>query len=252
MTSSTHVPRRWLTVAHVAWYICAIWAAIVLVAAVPVYYHRLAQPLTGDPYGLGPFNAPFQTLVGFSDIASGFISFALAVLLFWRKSNDRMALFTSYFFLITAVVWNYSLDYFLTAYFGAPSTFELWSNLSVIPGILLFCIFPDGRFVPRWTRGLFWLSIPLSLFSILAVGEWSFVAGLLAFPMFFLTAYAQVYRYRHVSGYVERQQTKWVVLGAVVSILLAVIASLIYKTFTSPLINITPLTPVNQSLNEIA
>src|SRR6476619_5853101 len=94
-----------------AWYMCAALAAIVLLAAIPVYYSHFVQPIRSDPYGLGQFNAPFQVFLGLSDLASSFISFALAVLLFWRKPNDRMALFASFFLLITAVISNYSLDY---------------------------------------------------------------------------------------------------------------------------------------------
>jgi hypothetical protein len=84
--------------------------------------------------------------------------------------------------------------------------------------VLFFYLFPDGRFVPRWTRAL------AVAFVIGQIDEYFFpssflpdipdplntavVVGLLA-----SIVYAQVYRYRWVSGPVERQQTKWVVFG---------------------------------------
>jgi hypothetical protein len=240
ISSRTQLSSRWLTLAHVAWYVCAVLAVIVLLGALPGYYSHYAQVVRADPNSLGGFNLSLQVLVGLSDLASSFISFALAVLLFWRKPNDRMALFASFFSLITAVVWSYALDYFLTTYFGTPSTHELWSVLLTPLGILLFCIFPDGRFVPRWTRWIFVVSIPASL-SIVAGSEGRSIANVVTYPLFFLVIYAQVYRYRRVSSYAERKQTKWVVFGFVVSMALSIIASIIYKKPSPPLINILPI-----------
>lgn len=98
-----------------------------------------------------------------------------------------------------------------------------------------FYLFPDGRFVPRWTRqatagwvvvcalGFFTpLDFPLNqdpnnpshLFPILALG---FVASVVC---------SQVYRYRHVSPHVQRQQVKWVTLG-----LLAAFSGLFVSVF---------------------
>ena len=124
----------------------------------------LYAPIRTD---LGQVNLPFQVLIGVSDLASGFISFFLAVLLFWRKPNDRMALFVSFFLLLTVPPSGISLDYFLTTYLGAPSVYSLASTLSTPLWILILCIFPDGRFVPRWMRWVFFVSIAAT-FSIFA------------------------------------------------------------------------------------
>jgi signal transduction histidine kinase len=239
MTQSGH----WFVLVHIVWFVTMMVAAIVLLGSLPSYYSH-APGMRPDPYGLGQFTPLFQVLVELSDLASSFISLALAVLLFWRKPNDRMALFASFFLLFTSVAWSSSLGYFLTAYFAAPATFRLWSTLSIPPALLLFCIFPDGHFVPRWTRWIFPVSIPATLataFSILASNQLLAIFGVVNYPLFFLVMSAQVYRYRRVSSYAERQQTKWWVFGVVVSMVLALIASLIYKTFSPPLINIIPL-----------
>jgi len=239
-SSTVASPSQWFTLARYLWFVCASVVALVLLGALPTYYSHYTQVVRVNPNSLGEFNLSLQVLVGLSDLASSFISFALAVLLFWRKPNDRMALFASFFFLITAVVWIYALDYFLTAYFGAPSTHALWSVLSIPLGILLSCIFPNGRFVPRWTRWVFLVSIPASL-SFFAGGEGRSIASVVTYPLFFLVLYAQVYRYRRVSNDAERKQTKWVVFGFVVSIVLSLIASLIYKQPSPPLLNVLPL-----------
>jgi hypothetical protein len=85
---------------------------------------------------------------------------------------------------------------------------------------LFFYLFPNGRFVPHWTR---WLLIDWVLWAIidtffhnapfsrsawfLALESLLFVVGLSSMIL------AQAYRYRYVSGPAQRQQTKWVVFG---------------------------------------
>ena len=92
------------------------------------------------------------------------------------------------------------------------------------PTVALFFLFPNGRFVPSWTRPLLVLAVPWSL-SLLLVGNFDApsLAGLsplelgllmLWFTGFLVIAlYAQVHRYRRVSSPVERLQTKWVMFG---------------------------------------
>jgi signal transduction histidine kinase len=237
--AETPLRSRWLEVIHSTWFVCAVLTAIILIGGVPIYYSRYTHPILSDPYNLGQFNVPFQVLVGLGALAESFMSFGLAILLFWRKPNDRMALFTSFFFLIMTVSSTY--DYFLNAYVGAQaSPLNLLSFVTFPLWILLFCIFPDGRFVPRWTRWLVLVSI-LASFSYIVFPEWFFILQFTVGPQFILVTYAQVYRYRHVSNDVERKQTKWVVFGWLVVMVLSLIASLIYKKPSGPLINTIPL-----------
>jgi hypothetical protein len=100
-----------------------------------------------------------------------------------------------------------------------------WRSLFAGTLILLFYQFPDGRFVPRWTRWLAgaWLAY-VSLLLFLPGWEIpaSFGRGLVAedavptvSAAVFLVAgvLAQMWRYRRVSSAVERQRTRWVVFG---------------------------------------
>jgi hypothetical protein len=223
-----------------AWFGCAMFAAIVLLGAVPVYYNRFIQPISTDPYGLGPFNATFQVLFYVGDLGGSFMSFALAILLFWRKPSERVALFVSFTFLAAAVMGSRVFDHVLTAYLGAPSTYEFWSNLQTPLWMLLWCIFPDGRFVPRWARWLFAASVASTLVIFTSgVTRTIIVVGI--FGLFTLATYAQVYRYRRVSSYAERQQTKWWLYGLFVMFLFAFVASLIYKELSPPLLNPLPI-----------
>jgi hypothetical protein len=91
--------------------------------------------------------------------------------------------------------------------------------------ILVLYLFPDGRFVPRWSRwfalALIALTVPNFFFpdSPLNWGRWP---GWMGFPVFATIlgsgVLAQVYRYRKVSVPSQRRQTKWVVFGFVAGI----------------------------------
>jgi hypothetical protein len=79
-----------------------------------------------------------------------------------------------------------------------------------VPTVALFVLFPDGKFVPRWTRWLVLFSIPLTVTSLYL--PYSYLWTILS--MLVISAFlAQIYRYRYVSTSTERQQTKWVVFG---------------------------------------
>jgi signal transduction histidine kinase len=91
--------------------------------------------------------------------------------------------------------------------------------------LALFFVFPDGRTVPRW--GL----VPVSLWFVQVTGifffsgtvldswDWPPLPTALGFALLFSPAiYAQIYRYRHLSGPVEQLQTKWAIGGLVVAI----------------------------------
>jgi hypothetical protein len=97
--------------------------------------------------------------------------------------------------------------------------YDLLLSLLILLLIHLLYIFPDGRFVPAWTRrvilgfDLVWLST-----GLLTWIGWS--SDLLWLPTILVTLLsvsvgftAQVYRYRRVSTPTQRQQTKWVLLS---------------------------------------
>jgi hypothetical protein len=147
---------------------------------------------------------------------------AVGAVIFWRRSDDRMALLVS-LMLVTfgTTALNTSPPDALVA--AQPA---LWlpvrsvDFLSQVCLVLFFLLFPSGRFVPRWSR---WLALaylalqaPLYFFpgSPLILENYSeqlSVGVLLALLTSFVAA--QVYRYRRVSGPAEHRQIKWVVFG---------------------------------------
>jgi hypothetical protein len=154
----------------------------------------------------------------------------------WRKSDDWMGLLAA-FGLITWGVANspqlYLMNVFLSEMHSLlqwPITFVDmlgWGSLG-----LVLILFPNGRFVPRWMRWVFpvWTvyqvlwSLPSNLpFS---TGLWPPLLTSVKLGFFIAPIYAQLYRYRHTSSVIERQQTKWVVFAIVITMLLDVVFAL--------------------------
>jgi len=87
--------------------------------------------------------------------------------------------------------------------------------LGVATFILTCYLFPNGRFIPRWTLLIAPGALVIAAFqAFLPNIEWpSGPAGLNWVIGFTTLALAQIYRYRKVSNIEQRQQTKWVMLG---------------------------------------
>jgi hypothetical protein len=108
-------------------------------------------------------------------------------------------------------------------YPGLSPLIELILAFTLVALPLLFYLFPDGHFVPRWTRVLAAIvAVYTAVGSLLAGGTSSLynapgamraIAYALLLISWSVGVYAQVYRYRQVSGPSQRQQTKWVVFG---------------------------------------
>jgi len=138
-----------------------------------------------------------------------FVWGAIGVLLFWRKSNDWMALLVA---LMLVVQGADSLSGVVSASTeGGQVAAHVLDILAFLLLFLVFCLFPNGRFVPRWIGWLGVGFLPVLVlttflpFQPLWVLIWyGFLGG---------TVLAQLYRYRWVSSPLHRQQTKWVVLG---------------------------------------
>jgi hypothetical protein len=103
-------------------------------------------------------------------------------------------------------------------------------DLAWMAFMIFFFIFPDGRFVPRWTRLLaVFIGVMVAASYVfpgapIDLDTWGPLLNLLVLGGILGAGVgAQIYRYARVSGPVQRQQTKWVVFGfaAVTALLLA-------------------------------
>ena len=231
----TRLHGRWLVPARVVWVAVVVFTLSIFIASLPAYFAQLQTVCAGDTcvyaYGqLTPGAAQALQNLGFSTggyavsilalaIASTLVSFGVAYVLFWRRSDDWMAMFVSLFLVIIGVNFNVQAQAILVT---NVQTAWYWSH-TVLIGLgwvslsLLLYLFPDGRFVPRWTRLLAVFVVVSNLFLDASPVPIS------TFPPWMLSAIflinggsgvvAQIYRYARVSGPVQRQQTKWVVFG---------------------------------------
>jgi signal transduction histidine kinase len=139
----------------------------------------------------------------------------LGALIVWKRPRDLVALLLAYGGVIGAS--KAFIDALSTARpeLILPAQVGLLVSAVVLP--LIFALFPDGRWAPRWTR---WVALAAIGYGVAATVAGSPPPALLAtleLPLgvapFVLLLGAQVYRYRRVSNATQRLQTKWVILG---------------------------------------
>jgi two-component system, NarL family, sensor kinase len=169
--------------------------------------------LTHDQYGLlGALQLGIPALVLLL-IAAG---------LFWWKSDDWMVLFAS-IMVATFPIHNTPLPFTLMVHEPAWEwVYDLVSIVALSCLWIFFLIFPNGQFVPRWTR---WLAIHEITGAVIAAFFGNtlredptiavFFGAVFLLPSFCIGAYAQLYRYFRVARPAERQQFKWVAFGLV-------------------------------------
>ena len=245
---------RWLLLARAGWLVTAVvtvglWTAgfVQLLRGGERYY------LPGMAQALAELGLSGQSVVIAAALlmlllpAASFVVTALVI--FWRKADDPMAYFVSLALLTFASVTQ--TTYVLQEAYPAlrlPVT-GVWI-IGLGSMTLLLYLFPDGRFVPGWTRVL--VAPTVAVWSLLAVPgvavglfgfagfpttvpPWLralFVGGVLALALVGLCA--QVYRYRRVSGPMQRQQTKWVLLSIGVLVSWFVFLLVIPRLFWTP------------------
>lgn len=182
------------------------------------------------------------------------VNCAIAAIIAWRKSDQPIALFVS----LTLIIFGVFVTEYIEVLRGLHPIMglllDVMSSLGWILFPVLFYVFPDGRFVPAWTRYVipFWVATQLPYLIFLSrpsspwipyfvVGEWpALLALLLFFSLFCTCIFAQVYRYRSVSDPIQRQQTKWVVFGMITTVVVIVGSLVIDSTYPSLMTAGTP------------
>ena len=240
------------TLARIAWVAVALLTVGVFALSLPDYFTQMraicpaapcvngqlsaiqAQALGRLGIALGDYAAAFVAL----NIVSSVFWLLIAVLLIWRGAADRMTLFTAFMLVLFGVA----------RFPDAPAALAALHPDWRLPVMALryvgsaclsfFCyLFPDGRFVPRWTRwvGLAWIvpQIPEFFWPDSPLDPLRYppalqAAGFLGFVLSVVVA--QVYRYRRVSTPVQRQQTKWVIYGVAIAL-----TGFLALTFITPL-----------------
>jgi signal transduction histidine kinase len=234
----TRLHGRWLVLAWVTWAALVVLTLGVFVVSIPVYVAQLQtiglSATTCTSQHLTPDTAPVLRNLGLSVESYTLFSVALIVasalgwftvggVIVWHKPTDWMSLLVAMMLVTEGVVGTSCLPSPLeksSLAWRLPIHFLYF--LGPVLFLLVFSLFPDGRFVPRWTR---WLVVALSAAYVPPAfipdlpfsGVFSklFVLGVSTFLVV-----AQLYRYWHVSSTIQRQQTKWVVFAVTVGLVI--------------------------------
>ena len=253
--SSARLHGRWLVLARVVWIAVVVLALGLFIASIPTTFaslHILCTDTAASCSNFGQLTADYVRELHALGLSMDFYAtyfvvfiiifefgyFVVGAVLFWRKSDDRMALFASF-----------SLVMFPMAFTEVLATLppSWWLPVQFVSFLGSFCIalffylFPNGQFVPRWMR---WLSIGVivywgakNFFPLSPLNPFT------RFPMLDVLTFVgfvgtmvvgQIYRYRRVSSLLQRQQTKWVVFGMSVAIGCYVGLVLLYGVFSLP------------------
>jgi len=216
-TSATTLRGRWLSIVRVTWAVIAVSALGLFVASSPAYVSNILELGRADWMG-APVEAPaalvlaLDLLAILASVTAASVCLTLGVVLFWRRSDDWMVVFTSSYLLLYGTIMAGPLEWVENFYPAWPSLAVdvIQPLLLTTPTVALIVLFPDGRFVPRWTRSLILSSIALVVAILyLPLAYW----GVFMVVILLSAIYAQVYRYRRVSTPTRRQQTKWVLFG---------------------------------------
>ena len=235
--NSTQLQGHWLTFARAIWIILSVGALIIFALGT---FNQLQKPLPSctvqgaecGPWMISGEDIQLGQQLGLRELALFLLAtlgtwfprlgmVIIGAIIFWHKSSDWVALILSLMLMLGTVEGVNDVGALL------PLQSALYS-ISIVLFVMIPFVFPNGRFVPRWTL---WLTPPLALAYILAVAVPQFI-GLASLLWFSFAGYAVVYRYRRVFNAIERQQTKWVMVG-LLSTTLAFIPAII-ATFIFP------------------
>jgi hypothetical protein len=241
----TTLHGRWLFLARTAWVMLAITALAIVVFSVPSSFEHYSSVCTAaseicseqavdqpTPEGVRALQDAglsvriYALLNVVLDKVFQLVWFAVGALIFWRRSDDWMAVLVSLFLVTFGTITVDSTDA-NTLLSSQPAWWLPVRGVQIVGSvcsILFFLLFPGGRFVPRWTR---WLAVAFSAFLVSRdlfpdLYYRSPALELISFMVFLgivvSITWSLAYRYRRISSPEQRRQTKWVVFGTTLAV----------------------------------
>ncbi len=246
-------------VMRLVWTSCAAGAVVLIVAGTPAAYRAFRTPCAGGfpacaDVQLSPDGQVLLDTIGLSvggyaalaltaHLATAAVTLVLAALLVWRRPTDLFAVTAAWTWLALSVTVATGPDVLARDHEQVAAVVAVaWfvQGAALVP---LLCLFPDGRFVPPFTR---WVALAAVLYHLWVVGrpwlplpeqDWQVLDGIVHLGEFAVVIAVQVFRYRVTSDAVQRQQTRWAVYG------LGVLASIMTTAGLAGLLAGTPTRP---------
>lgn len=234
-TPRTRLSGGWLWAARSVWVLTLALFLIPFPLGIPAYITRVEHPPKNSALlSPGAVKALADAGVSLESYAYALlavvcsvvaISVIFAIVLFWRRNDDWMALVVSLFIAIYPIVIGDPTT-ILGGFTGMTSLSLVDALIQIAPTSIFFALlygvvvlFPSGRFVPRWS----WLLLVATcLWATVYAAEPMLGGGVLTlgYPLMVISAIAcMVYRYRRVSTPTQRTQTRWIISGFAVTLI---------------------------------
>jgi signal transduction histidine kinase len=253
--AETRLRGYWLALARLVCLTLCVMSVVLYFASVQSYIaNHFCMGVTSTCHTFGPvvvrtIQGPglgIYTIVRDTIFSLGY--WLVAAFIFWRKSDDRMALLAVVTLGTFPIVFNNGFISTLSSPWWFPA--HSMSFLGSLCFSLFFYVFPSGHFVPSWMRWVFVVVIisgvlntffPFSSFNpfyrFQVLNNLIFIGGIVSIIA------VQIYRYRRVSSPAQRLQTKWVVYGVSlgwVGYLVLLIIRIFFPSLyqTNPLVNV--------------
>ncbi|MCR2805993.1 GAF domain-containing sensor histidine kinase [Paenibacillus soyae] len=219
--------------------------AAIYASCIPIYYDKLVAQCITEGCGVsvpalnvepgGPTVAEIALLHVIIDCSITIVFYSAALILLWKSAREPIGLLAA----LAMIAFGTSFPS-LVAVGSEGLLFSKYWFFGVAGvgwiAISLFCLlFPNGKFVPTWSR------YAMMLIAIVDIAHIFFEGNLwrtLHVPQIIqliwyasttlLLIYAQVHRFRKVSSPEQRQQTKWVVYGVTVCFFGFVVISMMF------------------------
>ena len=250
-TTHTYLQGNWRTLARVVWVTLVLLLLGGFVTLLPSYFGLLQSICTSSACALlqptpqsvralqqlGLSMASYAVMNLALIIATMVVCLLVGVVIFWRKSDDWMALLAAFFMV------PFGMLYVTDALQASHST---WQVLAIVLNVLgngvlflLGTLFPTGHFVPRWSRWLVlgWVLWGIAFTALHDLPSVYLIDRLVWLGLVMCLIGGQLYRYRSISSSIERQQTKWVVFAGSLTALALVgltVPALIIPAFRQP------------------
>ncbi len=258
-TANTRLSGTRLIIARTVWLALVIPSMGLFVASLPVYYTLIQRAcvdlatcnLNGalTAKGLHDLSTLGLSVSAYAALLTIFFTIIVAIwsgigfLIFWRRSDEWFALFLAFFLVIFNISYQgFPISALALAYPALDVPIRFLSALGLASIVLFLVLFPNGRLVPRW-MGLFLLFGLIGAVSSVLPSTSRFnsdnllwLLGLVNQVVFVAIIFSQIYRYRRVSTRVERQQTRWVVLG-IITVVTGIFVVLPIFDFFFPMFN---------------
>ena len=242
-SANTRLTGSWLIIARAVWLVLVIPSLGLFIANLFAYDQQLQRPCVGPilcnlvgaltTKQLQAFSTSGFSVSGYAALLTISLAIITAIwcvigfLIFWRRSDDWLALLAAFFLVMFSITpaGNNPGFVILFAYPVLALPISLLGFLGQISIGVFFSFFPNGRIVPRWMGLVLLLYIvnaflnnfpsPTSTFEM-NWPTWLNLLVALVFPGAIVVS--RIYRYRRVSTPLQRQQTKWIMLGAAVAV----------------------------------